>query len=203
MPAPDPSDEQRFAGALLARAEGDRRRLLREATLEAQQLQQEAELQISRLRDERLEAAARRARLRLDHELSEIRLQQRAEETRLLDEARARVMEAACRDLAAIRERPDYSSCLRSMLDQAVGELGADSSLRLIIDARDRECVAAIVRNFGLDRSELIIGGPFLGGLQVSTRDGQSMIDHTFEARIRARLASIHVEVGRIFERLD
>jgi vacuolar-type H+-ATPase subunit E/Vma4 len=39
--------------------------------------------------------------------------------------------------------------------------------------------------------------------LQVSTRDGQSMIDHTFEARIRARLASIHVEVGRIFERLD
>jgi vacuolar-type H+-ATPase subunit E/Vma4 len=203
MPAPDTSDEQRFAGALLARAEDDRRRLLREATLEAQQLQQEAELQISRLRDERLQAAARGARARLDHELSEIRLQQRADETRLLDEARARVMEAAYRDLAAIRERPDYSSFLRSMVDQAVGELGADSSLRLVIDARDRERVAAIVRDFGLNTGELITGGPFLGGLQVSTRDGQSMIDHTFEARIRARLAPIHVEVARIFGRLD
>jgi vacuolar-type H+-ATPase subunit E/Vma4 len=203
MATPGTSDEQRFAAALLGRAEEDRRRLLREATLEAQEVQQEAEQQVARLRNDRLQAAERRAREHRDQQLSEIRKQQRADEARVFDEARARVMEAVRQDLASIRARPEYSACVGSMLDQAVAELGADTGLRLIIDRRDRECVAAIVRSRRLNAVDLIDGGPFLGGLQVSTRDGHSMIDHTFDARIFARQPWIQVELGRIFGRAD
>ena len=203
MATPDTSDEQRFAGALLARAEDDRRRSLQEAAEEAQRLQQEAENQIAHLRAERLQVAGRRARERLDHQLSEIRQRQRAEEARLVDGARARVVEAASQQLAAIRTRPDYIACLRHMLDDAIDELGTDTRLMLTIDERDRERVADVLRNRGVNAIEVVAGGPFLGGLQVSTRDGNVMIDHTFDARLLARLSSIHVHVARIFARAD
>ena len=203
MAVPDTSDEQRFAGALLARAEGDRHRSLQEATEEAQRLQQEAENQIAHLRAERLQVAARRARERIDHQLSEIRQRQRAEEARLVDEARARVMEAASRQLAALRKRPDYIASLRHMLDDAINEFGTGTGLMLTIDDRDREHVADVLRNRGLNEIEVVAGGPFLVGFQVITLDGKKMIDHTFDARLFARLSSIHVQVARIFAQSD
>jgi vacuolar-type H+-ATPase subunit E/Vma4 len=201
--APETSDEQRFASALLKRAEEDRRRLLQEAAKEAQQLRQEAEHQIARLRTERLDAARRRARERLDSQLSEIRQQQRAEEARLVDEARARVMEAAELELSAIRERPEYPAYMRGMLDHAVKELGAGTDLTLTVDERDRECIGAVLRNRRPKAIHVVTGGPFLGGLQVSTRDGRSTIDYTFDARLLARRSSIHVQLARLFSRAD
>lgn len=201
MPAPDTSDQQRFAGALLGRAEEDRRRLLREANEEAQRLLQEAERQMARLRAERLDAARRRARERLDYQLSEIRQEQRAGEARLLDEARGRAIDAAHQQLGGMRERPDYTAHLRRMLDHALDELGTEAGVILTIDERDRESVAAAVRHRGSSAIEVVTGGPFLGGLQVATRDGRSMIDHTFDARRRARLPSIHVRLAEVFGR--
>jgi vacuolar-type H+-ATPase subunit E/Vma4 len=203
MATPDTSDEQRFAGALLARAEDDRRRSLQEAAVEAQRLQQEAENQIAHLRAERLQVAGRRARERLDHQLSEIRQHQRAEEARLVDGARARVMEAASQQLAAIRNQPDYIAYLRHMLDEAIKELGTDTGFMLTIDERDRERVTDVLRRRDLKAIDVVAGGPFLGGFQVSTRDGKMMIDHTFDARLFARLSSIHVHVARIFAQSD
>src|SRR5512134_674054 len=172
MATPDTSDEQRFAGALLARAEEDRRRSLQQAAEEAQRLQQEAENQIAHLRAERLQVAGRRARERIDHQLSVIRQRQRAEEARLVDEARARVMEAASQQLAALRKRPDYIASLRHMLDAAIDEFGTGTGLMLTIDDRDREQVADVLGNRGLNEIEVVAGGPFLGGFQVSSREG-------------------------------
>ena len=203
MPSSDSSDEQRFAGALLARAEGDRRRLVRAATEDAQRLLEEAEGQIARLRAERLQAAVRRARIHIDHQLSAIRQEQRAEEARLLDDARAQVIESAERELAAIRQRPEYDARLRAMLDHVVNELGTETPLTLIVDQRDRAPVDAILRTRGLKEIKVVAGGPFLGGFQASTRDGQSTIDHTFDARLRARRSSIHVQLARIIARSD
>jgi vacuolar-type H+-ATPase subunit E/Vma4 len=89
------------------------------------------------------------------------------------------------------------------MLDEAIGELACDSGVILTVDQRDRDMVADMLRGRGWATTEVVTGGPFLGGLRVATPDGRSMVDHTYDARLRARLPAIRVELARLFSGSD
>ena len=195
----DVSDERQFASALLRRAEEDRNRILREAEAEAQQVRREAEAQMERLRAERVDAARRRARARLEFRLGELGVSRRAEETRLVDDVRTRALDGARERLSRIREGPDGAAHLGRMVDQCLAEMGSTRDVVVIVDPRDREKVTAELWRRQLSEVVVRIGGPFFGGLQAVSEDGHLMIDNTFDARLRARLPAIDVRLAAVF----
>lgn len=205
----DTSDEQRFARALLRRAEDDRRRLLDEAEADRARLRQEAQAQLDRLRAERLDAARRRAQARLAVRLSDERCRQRAEETLLFDDACRRAVDLARARLERLREQPEYPALLGRLIDEAVGELRASDHLRpsddfkAIVDPRDRKVVLDELQRRGLNDVAVETGGPLVGGVQLVADGGQCVIDNTFEARLRARLPAIRTRLAKLFSADD
>lgn len=196
---PDASDERQFASALLRRAEEERRRILHEAEAEAQQIRREAEAQLERLRAERVDAARRRAREHLGLRLSDIGVNRRAEEARLVDEARMRVLAVARERLSRMRDGPGHATGLGRMLDESLAELGSDRKVVVVVDLRDRETITSELQRRLLTDVSLRVAGPFLGGVQVVAGDGDVVIDNTFDARLQARLPAIHVRLAAIF----
>jgi len=115
--------------------------------------------------------------------LSVARKESRMEVARTKSEIFQRVFEEAPRQLASLRERPQYRESLKVLLGEALKDLGNDGVV-LHIDRRDEAILKDILNELKIN-SDIITDLTTAGGLNVYTRDERFVVFNTLEARLK------------------
>ena len=115
--------------------------------------------------------------------LSVARKESRMEVARTKSEVFQKVFEEATRQLASVRERPQYRENLKVLLGEALKDLG-NSGVVLHIDRRDEALLKDILHELKIN-SEIITDLTTAGGLNVYTRDERFVVFNTLETRLK------------------
>lgn len=180
-----------------------------EAARQVAEIEQNAQAEIERIRTQ---AQQKAAAIRKQH-LAEIQAPLRAEQARILNQAKLEALQivmgtrealidsalqATAQRLAALCASEAYTPLLRHLTQEAVDTLGGEDHLHLRVRSCDVDRMTCLVQYMGLSATvagelehedESQEGG--LGGLVVATADGRISLVNTLEARLR-RVASLY-----------
>jgi V/A-type H+-transporting ATPase subunit E len=98
------------------------------------------------------------------------------------DEMIQRAFVEAKKSLDDLRDRESYKGRFKSMIQEAMRELGEEKA-RLHIDGRDENLCKQILDELN-ENSEIIVDLTSAGGLNVSTRDEKVVVLNTIESRL-------------------
>jgi vacuolar-type H+-ATPase subunit E/Vma4 len=88
----------------------------------------------------------------------------------------------AKKSLDDLRDRESYKGRFKSMIQEAMHELGGEKA-RLHIDGRDENLCKQILDELN-ENSEIVVDLTSAGGLNVSTRDEKVVVFNTIESRL-------------------
>ncbi|MGZ8879290.1 MAG: V-type ATP synthase subunit E [Halobacteriota archaeon] len=88
----------------------------------------------------------------------------------------------AKKSLDALRDHESYKGRFKSMIQEAMHELGGETA-RLHIDERDENLCKQILDELN-ENSEIVVDLTSAGGLNVSTRDEKVVVFNTIESRL-------------------
>jgi V/A-type H+/Na+-transporting ATPase subunit E len=98
------------------------------------------------------------------------------------DEMIQRAFVEAKKSLDDLRDRESYKGRFKSMIQEAMHELGGEKA-RLHIDGRDENLCRQILDELNVN-SEIVVDLTCAGGLNVSTRDERVVVFNTIESRL-------------------
>jgi vacuolar-type H+-ATPase subunit E/Vma4 len=108
----------------------------------------------------------------------------------------AELFETAAQRLAALPNLEGYEQLLQQLLEEAVATLGGAGPFHLEVQEQDIGLMQTIVQTMGLQAvvegtlNNKSFGGAALGGVAVTTSDGQIRLVNTLEARLE-RVANL------------
>ncbi len=150
---------------------------------EADEIIKDAQAKDQPIKKRLLEEAAQSVAIQRNKILSEVREKSRMEFIKAKNEIFERVFDEAVRNLESSREHPRYKEILKSLLNEAIGDLGTDGVI-FHIDKRDEALFKDILNEMKIS-GDIITDLTSAGGLNAYSRDGRFVIFNTLESRLK------------------
>jgi len=150
---------------------------------EADEIIKDAQAKDQPIKKRLLEEAAQSVAIQRNKILSEVREKSRMEFIKAKNEIFERVFDEAVRNLESSREHPRYKEILKSLLNEAIGDLGTDGVI-FHIDKRDEALFKDILNEMKVS-GDIITDLTSAGGLNAYSRDGRFVIFNTLESRLK------------------
>jgi len=150
---------------------------------EADEIIKDAQAKDQPIKKRLLEEATQSVAIQRNKILSEVREKSRMEFIKAKNEIFERVFDEAVRNLESSREHPRYKEILKSLLNEAIGDLGTDGVI-FHIDKRDEALFKDILNEMKIS-GDIITDLTSAGGLNAYSRDGRFVIFNTLESRLK------------------
>jgi len=150
---------------------------------EADEIIKDAQAKDQPIKKRLLEEATQSVAIQRNKILSEVREKSRMEFIKAKNEIFERVFDEAVRNLESSREHPRYKEILKSLLNEAIGDLGTDGVI-FHIDKRDEALFKDILNEMKVS-GDIITDLTSAGGLNAYSRDGRFVIFNTLESRLK------------------
>ncbi|OPZ45032.1 MAG: V-type ATP synthase subunit E [Euryarchaeota archaeon ADurb.BinA087] len=150
---------------------------------EADEIIKDAQAKDQPIKKRLLEEATQSVAIQRNKILSEVREKSRMEFIKAKNEIFERVFDEAVRNLESSREHPRYKEILKSLLNEAIDDLGTDGVI-FHIDKRDEALFKDILNEMKVS-GDIITDLTSAGGLNAYSRDGRFVIFNTLESRLK------------------
>lgn len=183
--------------ALAAEGQAEVSRIEQEAEEQAGAILNQGEAEAIQIREEHIAAIKPRIESERAQRINAARLAAQRVELEARESLVEAAFDAACEELAGVRESPTYPPLLEALMDEVFEELGTD--VRLAVDPQDAGLVEGVLDRRGL---ELDIE-PALdtwGGVVGHSSDGRLTVDNTLETRLEQARRRLRGEVAAVFE---
>jgi vacuolar-type H+-ATPase subunit E/Vma4 len=157
--------------------------IMERSKAEAEEIIREAQAKDEPIRKRLLDNAKQSVEIQRNKLLSAAREKSRMEVAKTKSEIFQKVFDEAPRQLASVREHPQYRENLKVLLGEALRDLG-DSDVVLHIDKRD-EVLWKEILNESKGNYQIVTDLTCAGGLNVYTRDERFVIFNTLESRLK------------------
>jgi vacuolar-type H+-ATPase subunit E/Vma4 len=157
--------------------------ILERSKAEADEIITEAQAKDLPIKKRFMEEATQSVAIQRNKILSEVREKSRMEIIKAKNEIFERVFEEAAQNLGSARAQPKYREILRTLLREALGDLGSDKVI-LHIDKKDESLLKEILNELKVS-GEIAADLTSAGGLNAYSHDGRFVVFNTLESRLK------------------
>jgi len=157
--------------------------IMERSKAEADEIIREAQAKDAPIRKRLIDDAKQSVEIQRNKLLSAAREKSRMEVAKTKNEIFEKVFDEAPRQLASVREHPQYRENLKVLLGEALRDLG-NSDIVLHIDKRDEALWKEILNELKVNY-QIVTDLTCAGGLNVNTRDERFVIFNTLESRLK------------------
>jgi V/A-type H+-transporting ATPase subunit E len=150
---------------------------------EADEIIREAQAKDLPIKKRFMEEATQSVAIQRNKILSEVREKSRMEIIKAKNEIFERVFEDAVQNLGSSRAHPKYKEILKTLLREALEDLGNDKVI-LHIDKRDESLLKDILNELKVS-GEITADLTSAGGLNAYSHDGRFVVFNTLESRLK------------------
>lgn len=150
---------------------------------EADEIIREAQAKDLPIKKRFMEEATQSVAIQRNKILSEVREKSRMEIIKAKNEIFERVFEEAVASLGSSRAHPKYREILKTLLREALGDLGSDKVI-LHIDKRDESLLKDILAELKVS-GEITADLTSAGGLNAYSQDERFVVFNTLESRLK------------------
>ena len=150
---------------------------------EADEIIREAQAKDLPIKKRFMEEATQSVAIQRNKILSEVREKSRMEIIKAKNEIFERVFEEAVRNLGSSRTHPNYREILKTLLSEALGDLGSDKVI-IHIDKRDEVLLKDILNELKVS-GEITADLTSAGGLNAYSHDERFVVFNTLESRLK------------------
>jgi V/A-type H+/Na+-transporting ATPase subunit E len=163
----------------------ERERELREkARVTAESIRSEAKNRAKEIENTYIAEAERSAETERNKELFLARAEIRALQTKNRHQVFQAAFTEARRQLGGFRQDPEYPAIFGRLAREAIAAIGETGNIRIHVDPKDEELCQKTVATLQLP-CEIATDLSSMGGLMVSSADGEVIITNTFESRLQ------------------
>ncbi|MFQ6058307.1 MAG: V-type ATP synthase subunit E [Anaerolineae bacterium] len=181
--------------AMEAEAQGEVERLEAEAEAAAREILAEAEAEAKAIKERHLAKVLPSLRAEQARLLHEAKLAALREVVNAREGLIARAFALAEERLSQICAQDDYPRFLRRLTEEVVAELG--DNLLVKVTSRDVPLMSQILADMGV-RGTVQAGLNSLGGLEASTSDGRISLSNTLESRLKRARQLLRREIAAL-----
>lgn len=165
-------------------AQEKERELREKARVTSESIRSDAKRRAQEIEETHIADAERSAETERNKELFLARVEIRSLQTKNRQQVFQAAFAGASRRLAQVRQDPEYPAVFERLAREAISAIGERGTIRIRVDYQDAELCRKITAALQLS-CEIVTDLTSMGGLVISSADGEVIVSNTFESRLQ------------------